>query len=61
MNSSVFEVILIFLIIGNMLILAIEFDDMPNDFNMILKNFDSVFSIAFIIECVFKIYVKGFI
>ena len=48
------------LIIGNMIILAIEYDDMPKDLEKILDNFDTVFSVAFIIECVLKIYVLGF-
>ena len=48
------------LIIGNMIILAIEYDDIPKDLEKILDNFDTVFSVAFIIECILKIYVLGF-
>ena len=59
LNSSVFEVFIMFLIIGNMIILAIEYDDMPASFNLILKNFDTVFTIAFILECFLKVYVMG--
>ena len=44
-----------------MIILAIEYDDMPLAFNKILKNFDSVFSVAFICEFILKVYVLGFI
>ena len=32
LNNSIFEVFIMLLIIGNMIILAIEFDDMPKDY-----------------------------
>lgn len=48
------------LIIGNIIILAIEYDDMTKELEIVLHNFDSVFSVAFIIECLLKIYAIGF-
>jgi len=48
-----------FLIIGNMIILGIEYDDMPVDYAQILSNFSDFFTVAFIVECVLKLYVWG--
>ena len=48
-----------FLIIGNIIVMAIEYDDMPRDFEGILNNFSEFFTVSFIIECILKLYVSG--
>jgi len=45
LNNSLFEVFIMFLIIGNIIVMAIEYDDMPKDFEGILNNFSEFFTV----------------
>ena len=60
-NSSFFEVFIMLLIIGNMLIMAIECDDSSLAYNQALSQIGLFFTSVFIIEAVIKIFVLGIV
>lgn len=55
-NSSFFEFLILMFIIGNIVILALNYDEQPADYTEKLNNANLVFTIVFIVEAVIKMY-----
>lgn len=58
-NSSFFEFLIISLIMGNILVLAITFDEQPDDYSGILDKANYFFTFVFLLEAVIKLLTFG--
>ncbi len=60
MKSSFFEFFIMILIVGNTIVLSVEYDDQPASYDLALTNTSHFFSACFICELIVKVWVYGF-
>ena len=54
-NSKVFEVVIFIVIVGSLVIMALDYDDSPKSYEDMLKRIDFGFSFVFLLEALLKI------